>query len=249
MNTSWPLVKLLYGLTEENYDCMFSAYHFWIEAEAAYGGVLNHQLDNNILSSPSMMSSLITTPQADYHTTPIIEYNNTRQYNPRGRLIHPNIHLLLCFITDAELDPTLSTSPIGLHDRLCRESLEQFFKHGLDYILGGWKKPTSEQLREFYTQVNLIAHWVNLGYVKLEDVRDRILQSLVYQPTVHPHQLNSLMILLRISGATFAAHVNPSVMDCCCDLLKLRNLSLKLVLFDLAEVRAPVLTIGISYEC
>ena len=95
---------------------------------------------------------------------------------------------------------------------------------------------------------NLVAHWVNLGYVELEDVRDHILQSLAFQPTVHPHQLNSLMILLKISGATFAAYVDPSVMDRCCDLLKPSNLSNKSVLFELAEVRALILTVKINYE-
>jgi len=167
---------------------------------------------------------------------------------PKGHLIHTNVHLLPRFLTDAEVDPALSTYAIGLHDRLCRESLDQFFRQNLDYIPGGWEGPTSEQLCEFYTRVNLIAHWVNLGYVKLEDVRDHILQSLALQPTVHPHQLNSLMILLKISGATFAAYVDPSVMDRCCDLLKPSNLSGKLVLIELAEVRAPIFTARIRYE-
>ena len=131
---------------------------------------------------------------------------------------------------------------------MCRESLEQFFRQILDYIPGKWEGPASEQLCEFYTRVNLIAHWVNLGYVKLEDVRDHILQSLAFQPTVYHHQLNSLMILLKISGATFAAYVDSSVMDHCCDLLKPSNLSNRLVLTELAEVSAISLTVKINYE-
>jgi len=246
MDTSWPLTKLLYGLTENNYDSTFSAYRFWIELGAAHGGVSNHQLYNDISSGASTKSGFITIPAWEYTT---IRYNNANQYTPYGQLIHSNVHLLLRFITDAELDPVLSTYAIGLHDRFCRESLEQFFRQGLDYLPGRWEGPTSEKLREFYTQVNLIAHWVNLGYVPLEDVRDHILQSLALQPIVYPHQLNSLMILLKISGATFEAHVDPSVMDRCCDLLEPSNLCGQLVLIELAEVRILVLNIKISYEC
>jgi len=247
MDTSWPLMKLVYNLSEENYDRTFSAYRFWIKLGAARGGVSNDQLYNDILGSVTARHNQITTPQLDYNNSPMV-YNNVNQYVPRGQLIHGGARLLPRFITDAELDPALSTYANGLHDRLCRESLEQLFRQNLDYIPGGWEGPTSEQSCEFYTRVNLIAHWVNLGYVELEDVRDHILQSLAFQPTVHPHQLNSLMILLKISGATFAAYVDPSVMDRCCDLLKPSNLSCQLVLFELAEVRAPILTVKINYE-
>ena len=246
MDTSWSLMKLVYGISEENYDRTFSAYRFWIKLGTARGVVSNDQLYNDILGSVTTTQNRITTPQWDFNST--MYYNNVNQYVPRGQLIHGGTRLLPRFITDAELDPALSTYANGLHDRLCRESLEQFFKKNLDYIPGGWEGPTSEQSCEFYTWVNLIAHWVNLGYVKLEDIRDHILQSLAFQPTVHPHQLNSLMILLKISGATFAAYVDPSVMDRCCDLLKPSNVSGQLVPFELAEVRVPILTVKINYE-
>ena len=243
MDTSWPSNVLLCDLTEESYERTFSAYRFWIEIGATHGGISNHQLHNDILGVASTMSNLITRP---CQTNPQVVYNSVLQLGITGQLILPNIHLLLRFITDVELDSALSTYAVGLHDRLCRESLEQFFRQTLDYVPGG---ADSWPSREFYTRVNLIAHWVNLGYVKLEDIRDRILQSLIFQPTVHPYQLNSLMILLKISGATFAAHVDPSVIDRCCDLLKPSNLSRKLVLFDLAEVRTPILSIEMIYEC
>ena len=243
MDISWPLMKLLYGLSEENYDRTCSAYRFWVELGAARGGLSNRQLHNDILGG-STGPNLITVPFSGCN-----KGGRTWTYTTRGRLIHPNVHLLLRFITDAELDPALSTYAVGLHNRLCRESLEQFFRQSLDYIPGGREEPTSEQLREFYTRVNFIAHWVNLGYVKLEDVRDHILQSLTVQPTVYLHQLNSLMILLKISGATFATYVDPSVMDRCCDLLKPSNLEGKLVLTELAIVSALISTIKISYKC
>jgi len=245
MDTSWPLVKMLYDISEENYDRTISAYHFWMDLGAAHGGMSNHRLYNDILGSASTKRNSITAPWW-YQST--ITYNGLSQYTPQGHLIHKNARLLLRFITDAELDSALSTQAIGLHDQLCRESLEQFFRQSLDYIPGGPEEPTSAQLCEFYSRVNLIAHWVNLGYAKLENVRDHILQSLALQPTVYPHQLNSLMILLKISGATFAAYVDPSVMDRCCDLLKPSNLSKQLVLIELAAVRALILTVEINYE-
>ena len=167
-----------------------------------------------------------------------------RDYITKGQLIHTGARRLLRFITDAEQDPVLSTYAIGLHDRLCRESLELFFRRTLDYISGS----TKDQLCQFYTRVNLIAHWVNLGYVKLEDVRDHILQPIIFQPTVHAYHLNSLMILLKISGATLAAYVDPSIMDRCCDLLRSSKPSKGTILPEFAKVRTPVLGIMMSYK-
>jgi len=247
MDTSWPLVKILYDISEENYERTISTYHFWMDLGAAHGGTSNHRLYNDILaSSASTRHNSITVPKWITYRT--IQYNNAVQYAITGQLIHKNAHLLLRFITDAELDPALSAQAIGLHDRLCRESLEQFFRQSLDYIPGGPEEPTSEQLCDFYSRVNLIAHWVNLGYVKLEDVRDHILQSLTLQPAVYPHQLDALMILLKISGATFATYVDPSVMDRCCDLLKPSNLGGRLVDIELAAVRVFISTVRINFE-
>ena len=233
MVTSWPLAKLLHHLSEENYDRTISAYRFWIGLEATHGGTSNHQLYDDILSSTR--PDLIEVPTR--HRT---DSWGNKMPPLKGQLIHTTAHLLLRFVTDAELDPALASDAIGLHDRLCRESLEQFFRQSLDCI-PGWSKPTPEQLRELYTRVNLIAHWVNLGYATLEDVRDHILQSLVLQPTIHLHQLDSLMILLKISGAAFAAYVDSSFMDRCCDLLKPNNLE---DVTGLAKVRVLFLRSG-----
>jgi len=56
------------------------------------------------------------------------------------------------------------------------------------------------------------------------------------------------MILLKISGATFATYVDSSVMDRCYDLLKPSNLAGRLVDINLAAVRALILTVRINYE-
>ena len=226
MDISAHLKQFLYDLSEENYDRTFSAYRFWIEVGPAFEPISKDQLYNDILSSTK--PNLITIP-----TSPI-----------NGRLIHTTVSLLLRFITDAESDPILSTYAIGLHDQLCRESLEQFFKQSLGHT--AWAPPLN--LNEFYARVNLIAHWVNLGYVQLEDVRDRILQSLTLQPTVRPHQLNSLIILLKISGPTFVAYMDPSAVDRCYDLLQQASYTNEPVAAILAEVRAPVLTVKLNDE-
>ena len=250
MDISSFLTKLLYDLSEENYDRIFSTYRFWIEIGVVHGSMPNDKLYRDILNSMKPNSI-----QASYEG--LMESNTRPDWiNPfvgqilspfvslgsldvfAGKLIHDSVHLLLRFITDAELDPIFSTHAIGLHDRFRRESLEEFFKQSLRYIPDNGTTFNSEQFCEFYTRVNLIAHWANLGYVGLEDVRGRILQSLTFQPTVHPHQLNSLMILLKISGATFAAYVDPSVMDRCCDLLNPSNLGSKLIAAGLAKVGA-----------
>jgi hypothetical protein len=60
--------------------------------------------------------------------------------------------------------------------------------------------------------------------------------------------LNSLGILFKISGATFAAYVDPSVMDRCCDALRSADLENTLVAAELVKVRALILTVEKIYE-
>ena len=235
MAISSLLTRLLYELSEKNYDRTFSAYRFWIELAAAHGGIPNDKLYKDILNStkPESLQANYTDVVAQGNKRPVWVSpfggqsisKKLRQEGETlfsGNLIHDRIHLLFRFITDAEQDPVLSRYAIGLHDRWCRESLERFFKQSLSYKPESGDDATSRDLCKFYTQVNLIAHWVNLGYVRLEDVRDRILQSLslTFQSYLYTHQCNSLVILLKISGATFAAYVDPSVMDHSCNLLK-----------------------------
>ena len=119
-----------------------------------------------------------------------------------GGLIHSSMHLLLRFITDIGLDPNLSAYSFGIRDQLSSESLKRFFEeHRKELCNTG----------SLYTNANILANLANLGYLNLEDVRDRLLQSLL--PPRFVHQLNSLIILFKISGATFAAYVHPSVLD------------------------------------
>ena len=228
---TWPSMNLLLALSEGNYDSIFSAYRYWIELEATRGGVTNRRLYNDVMGSTR--PDLISPPY----------FTGNSRYPVAGGLIHSTAQSLLRFITDAEQDPILSTYAVDVHEQLSRSSLDGFFKR----ILGCTPRSTNTELSNFYTRTNFIAHWVNLGYVRLEDVRDRILQSLIMCPSAHPHQLNSLLILLKISGATFAAYVDPSVMDRCCDLFKPSNIVGQLVPPELAAVRAFISAMQINY--
>ena len=68
----------------------------------------------------------------------------------------------------------------------------------------------------------MLAKWVMIG---------------TFQPTVHDHQLNSLMILLKISSATFNTYMDPLVMERCRHILQPNNLGNGLIPTVLAEVR------------
>ena len=233
MAISSLLTKWLYQLSEKGYDRTFSAYRFWIELGAIHGGVPKDKLYNDILNStrPELIQATCTEVVAQNNerpdwVNPFAGQSVSNKFKPEdegvfsGNLIHDGVPLLLRFITDAEKDPVLSTYAIGLHDRWCRRSLEEFFKQSLSYQPENSSYVSSRDFCQFYTNVNLIAHWVNLGYVQLEDVRDRILRSFTFQLAIYPHQLNSLMILLKISGAAFAAYVDPPIMARCRDLLR-----------------------------
>ena len=249
------LRKLFSKLSEENYDHTFSVYRFWFKLGVLHAGMSSDKLYNDILNNtrPSLIQASDRemrqgNARPDWVNPYYGRYDGRTQPTNLdefcGKLIHSDVHLLLRFISDAELDPALSAYAIGLHDRLCRGSLKEFFNQSLRFLPdSGPSGRYSHRFCEYYTTVNLIAHWINLGCVQLEDIQDHILQSLIFQPTVHPHQLNSLMILLKISGATFAAYVDPSVMDRCCDLLKPTSLKEEYVAAGLAKVRTSTVTI------
>ena len=128
-----------------------------------------------------------------------------------GKLTPPTAHLILRFASDVESDQPPSSS--GLQSRLCARSLRGFFSGNLSIASGG-------SCQELYADVNLIAHWANLGYVEEAAIRNHILQSLISHPTLHDHQAYALIILFKLAGATFKAYTDPSVFDRCFELLK-----------------------------
>ena len=206
MGLSSFLTELVRSLSENNYEQSLSEYRFWMKLGAAHGWVNDYQLCDDIRAAmkPDLVYPLSSS-----------------------QFIHPTSHLLIRFITDVGLDPVLSTYASNAQNRLCRESLERFVDRNVEFVsASGWN---NSYVSEFYTSVNFLAHWANLGYLSIEDVQDYILQSLTFQPTVHSHQLISLVVFLKISGATFAAYVDPSVMDRCCDLIESGNFGSSLV--------------------
>jgi hypothetical protein len=225
MNISSFLNKLVLGLSEKNYDQTLSDYRLWMGIGVTHGWIPNDQLYYDILAS--MKPESVDPPSA--------------------QVIHRTSHLLLRFVTEVGNDPVLSAYVSGTHERLCHQSLKNFFTVNMGVILGN--EVSTPELRKFYTDVNFLAHWVNLGYLNVKDVKNHILQSLTFKPTLYVYQSNSLAVLLKISGAIFAANVDPSVMDRCCDALKSANLGSTWVAAGLIKVRVLISTAKAIYEC
>ena len=87
--------------------------------------------------------------------------------NPKtAQLIHSAAHLLR-FVTDAESDRVLAQYNSGLQSRLCAGSLREFSNNNLMAARYG-----RDAVGNFYADTNLIAHWINLGYVDEATIRD-----------------------------------------------------------------------------
>ena len=138
--------------------------------------------------------------------------NRSMMSHVRGEPVHSTAHLILRFAGDAESDPILAPHSSGLRSRLCTRTLQHFFSDNLEAVNCGAEPD--------YVVVNLVAHWVNLGYVEEASIRNHILQSLISHPTLHDHQAYTLIILFKLAGATFEAYADPSVIDRCFELLK-----------------------------
>jgi hypothetical protein len=124
-----------------------------MEIGTTHGWIPDNQLYNDVLAS--MRPDLVNTSS--------------------GQLIRSTSCLLLRFVTDVGLDPVLSAYTFGTHERHCHRSLKNFFADNVDFIPRITFHETD--LQKFYTNVNLLAHWVNLGYLNVEDVQNSILQS------------------------------------------------------------------------
>jgi len=129
--------------------------------------------------------------------------------------INPTAHLILRFASDAESDHTLAPHNTGLRRRLCAETLRRFFHADLRFVYRGlydWGI--------FHADANLVAHWINSGYVEEAAIRNRVLQSLISHPTLYDYQVDALIILFKLAGATFEAYADPPVIDRCLELIE-----------------------------
>ena len=128
-------------------------------------------------------------------------------------LINPTTHLFIRFIGDIEADQKISGHASGPHRRYCESTLDMFFEKNLT-LVKLWNKDRSS----FFTGVNLIAHWINLGYVNEALTRDYIPPSLIS----HPDGVEALILLFKPAGSTIEAYVSQSMVDHCLDGLKIQ---------------------------
>ena len=208
MSLQRTLRDLAEKLSEENYDYSFAQYRFWLEIGSTHG-------------------RLTVQDQVDGDTWQIVRSGTSKE------LINPAARLFVRFVGDIEADQTAPGSALSLHMRYCASALDRFFEENLDLVRSWNRNPTS-----FLTDVNLIAHWVNIGYVEEAVIHNHILQSLTSHPKLYDHQADALIILFKLAGATFEVLADPSAVDRSFELLK-GHYSHDSVKGKLAQVRAP----------
>ena len=212
------LSDLTRNLSEDNYDESVAQYRLWLDIGITHGHIIDEdKLARDVLRV--MPSDLLK----------------------QGGLVHPATRLFSRFVRDIEGSEALSGQVSGLR-QCCAETLAEFFEENLSSVLwnrrvegegeAGWGRYSlmaeefSDELAkgrvEFLNKTNLIACWVNLGYVKRTVIRNHILQSLITDPKLQSHQADAFIILFKVAGATFGAHANPLVIDLCLGLLKNR---------------------------
>ena len=199
---------LICSLSEENYNETFAKYRLWLDI-----GITHDHLNDK--------------DQVADDIGEILQPNLLRPEN--GDLIHPAIHLYLRFVGDIEADPTISAQVPKLA-RSFEAAVDRCFVENVslanysDYVEKNWYTSCIEELARrqagFARQINLVACWANLGYVKRVVIRDHILQSLTSLPKLYDHQADAIIILFKIAGATFGTIADPSMVDRCLELLK-----------------------------
>ena len=188
------LRDLIEKLTEKNYDESFTQYCFWLGIGSAHGHITSNDQVNGDISRIALPGAL-----------------------KNSELIHPTTHFLVRFIRDIEADQRFYRYTSRLHQERCASGLYRFFESNLSLARSSSYGNTSNA---FLTDVNLIAHWANLGCVEEEIIRDRILQSLISHPKLYEHQADALIVLFKLAGATFGAYADPPVVDRCIELLR-----------------------------
>lgn len=188
-----------------------------------FGSVVGKLSDQNYAKSLAFCRFWLETGQTyiQVPSDPIFDaiWDNrvAASINPEeGEIFHSSAHLLSRFASDVESDPILAPYSPDLQSRLCARSLQEFATNNLIMATHWCEHSTTVA---FYADVNLIAHWVNLGYVEEAAIRNYILQSLLSHPVVYHHQMLALVILFKLAGATFEAYTDSSVVDRCFELL------------------------------
>lgn len=181
-------------LADRNYEKSFDFLRSWFDI-----GQIHDQLPSDLIFDAIMSNGL------------------TNQIDPGcGKLIISTAHCALRFVSDVESDRILAPYHPGLQRRLCTSIQRKFFINNLVLV----SDEGSNIANYFYADTNLIAHWVNLGYVEEAVIRDHILQSLISHSKLYDHQACALFILFKIAGATIAAYADLTIFDRCFELLK-----------------------------
>ena len=185
-------------LSDQNYDQKFTFYRFWFDLAQAHSEIPPDQAFDAIWG---------------FRRTSAIQ-------DGYGKLIHPTAPLALRFASDAESDRILAPHNIALRSRLCARFLREFLEGNVRNVRyddsGSWEYGWEL----YYSDVNFVAHFVNLGYVEEAVICDHILQSLISHQKLYHHQANGLIILFKLAGATFEKYAAPSVVDRCFELLE-----------------------------
>ena len=215
------LGSVIRGLTEEKYAQSLAAYLFWLDIGQTYYQIPSDQVLNVIWNNRATTDSI----------------------NPHnGQLIHSTAHLILRFARDAESGHIAVPHSSGLQSRLCARTLRGFFSNNAETMMSARELSDSwvgDAVGGFHADVNLVAHWANLGYIEEASIRDHILQSLIYQPPLWTHHADALIILFKLAGATFGKYTDPSVLDRCFELLKAHHYYHDLEKVTLVQVGAP----------
>ena len=190
-NLRETLRNLIENLSEKNYEETLAQYRFWLDLGIAHGHVVQGQVENDARQ--------------------LIQPDQMRN---DGEFTHPTAHLFFRFVRDME-DRMVSRSASEYHKHQCAKAVADCFEINLELVKNG-----SGWSGSFLTDINLIAHWANLGFVEESVIRNHILQSLISHPKLHNHQADALVILFRLAGATFETYADPSVLDRCFQLLE-----------------------------
>ena len=187
------------GLSDYDYEKSLASYRFWFDIGQTYYQIPPDQIFDVIWNNRAVTSSLCPGD---------------------GRIIHAAAHLILRFARDAESGHIIAPDSSNLQSRLCARSIREFFSGNVETIwrrsAGDW---SCDAVDGFHADVNLIAHWANLGYIEETVIRDHILQSLSSHSTLLKHQVDALIILFKLAGVTFEAYAEQSLIDRCFQLL------------------------------
>ena len=196
-----PIVR---GLSDENYEQSLAFYRLWVDIGRTYSQIPSEQIFDTTWNN--------RTPSS---------------VNPSGgQIIHPAAHLVSRFANDTESDRIRSPRSAGPQSRPCARVLQGFFEGNMTAVRlkdGGHSDSGtifSKTSAAFITDANLVAHWVNLGFVEEVAIRNHVLQSLIYHSALYNHQAEALIVLFKVAGAAFEAYAEPGVVDRCFELLK-----------------------------